>query len=244
MGGVLLFEGPDGPQACLWRHQFPAVIRKHLVTHSNPRGRINNSNLELCGNIVHHHVVASLANLCRQTSWTGSDNTADVRWSQRGSTTTISLAACPLQQQTLHQQTHSCIPLHKCVPGSMDAMTDNCSRLWHITDAAFLSHFNAHHPQPASWQQCHLTSKAHSNLHLSLLAKLSLAASPPKLQEPSMPTGRPGAHIARTSTLTHSSATKIQSSPSERLDNCIATGSNPPAKSPSELMQFLTPSAQ
>lgn len=46
----------------LWRAQFPDTIQSELVSDSNPTGSINNSQLELAGNIAHQDVLAQHVN--------------------------------------------------------------------------------------------------------------------------------------------------------------------------------------
>ena len=151
MGGVFFFLGLDGcQQARLWRRKFPHSMQRSLVTHANPARSINNSNLELCGNVAHHHVVADLLDIRERTVWTGLDNMANVHWNQKGSTTTMGPAACLLQAQALHQWKHQCVPLHDCVLGTANALADDCSQPWTLTDNALLSCFDARHPQPTS----------------------------------------------------------------------------------------------
>ena len=91
MGGVFFFSTDDGPRACLWRHRFPRAIRRHLSSFANPSGSITNSDLELCGNVAHHEVISSQLDIREATIWTGSDNSANIYWNRKGSTTTLSL---------------------------------------------------------------------------------------------------------------------------------------------------------
>jgi hypothetical protein len=42
----------------VWRHRFPATISRALVSYSNPRGTINNSELELVGSFLNNEVAA------------------------------------------------------------------------------------------------------------------------------------------------------------------------------------------
>jgi hypothetical protein len=46
----------------LWRAKFPDSIQSKLVSDSNPTGTINNSQLELAGNIAHQDVLAQHVN--------------------------------------------------------------------------------------------------------------------------------------------------------------------------------------
>ena len=59
MGGVFFATDAGGKdRAFLWRHRFPRKVTNAVVLFDNPTGGINNSDLELCGNVAHHAVVA------------------------------------------------------------------------------------------------------------------------------------------------------------------------------------------
>jgi hypothetical protein len=45
-------------QPMLWRFPFPKAIQKRLVTFDNPRGDINNSELELAASVTQHDILA------------------------------------------------------------------------------------------------------------------------------------------------------------------------------------------
>eukprot|EP00978_Attheya_sp_CCMP212_P041850 scaffold245372_cov41-Attheya_sp.AAC.1 len=47
-------------QPILWRAQFPKHIQHGLVSFTNPKGRVTNSDLELAGSIAHNDVLAQL----------------------------------------------------------------------------------------------------------------------------------------------------------------------------------------
>ncbi len=169
MGGVFFFPTKDGA-VCpyLWRKQFPTDITNNLVTHMNLKGTINNSNLELCGNIAHHNVIASTADIRKHTVHTMLDNVAAAFWLRKGSTTTVKPPAFLLRLQAYHQRHHRYAARHDYIRGQANAMADDCLRLWYLTDADLLAHFNTTYPQTVPWQQCHLSKPMFSGLTSAL----------------------------------------------------------------------------
>lgn len=99
-----------------------------MCTFENPSGTINNSDLELCGNIAHHDVIAQLGYIRERTIHTLSNNVASVFWLRKGSTTTTWPPAYLLQAQALHQRFHCYILQHNYILGEANAMADKCSR--------------------------------------------------------------------------------------------------------------------
>ena len=245
MGGVFFVPSHDGSiQPYLWRHAFPQAVQSQLVSFSQPNGSITNSDLELCGNVAHHDVIAQLADVRERTIWTGSDNTANVYWQRKGSTTTTGPAAYLLRDQALHQRQHRYVPQHDYIPGTANAMADDCSRLWHLTDTQLLTHFNFTYPQMKSWLVCHLSSEMSSRLKTSLFRRTSPMASRKRLPTPRIHTGKSGTLFAAKPALTPSSGTMMTPSRSSLcLDMVTTKESFPPAVTLSQLLQFRTSSA-
>ena len=246
MGGVFFVPPPPNsldrsPTPFFWRQPFPLAIQRDLVSYTNPRGTINNSDLELCGNVAHHDVVAQTADVRERTVWTGSDNTANVYWLRKGSTTTTGPPAQLLRIQSHHQRLHRYVPVHDYVPGSANAMADLCSRAWHLTDPQLISLLNTTYPQTRSWRPCRLNSA----FALTLTSALSKTTSPTefarKLPKPRMPIGRFGSNFAANTASTHSSvASSIRYLSSKSLPTAIATDGWPPAADAFQLNGFRT----
>ena len=121
-------------------------VQSKLVSFTNRAGTINNSDLELCGNIAHHDVVAQFADISERTIGTLSDNVANVYWLQKGSTTTTGPAAYLLRLQAHHQRFHRYLSLHDYIPGPTNDMADICLRVWHLTDSQLFAYFDLHFP--------------------------------------------------------------------------------------------------
>ena len=88
------------------------MIQQKLVSFAKPDGFINNNDLELCGNIAHHDVVALFSDISEHTIVTLSDNIANVYWLWKESTTTMGPAAYLLQLQAHYQRFRCCCSIH------------------------------------------------------------------------------------------------------------------------------------
>jgi hypothetical protein len=229
----------------LWRARFDADVSKDLVTFENPTGAITNSDLELAASVVQHDVAAHAFDVRERTIASGSDNTPTVAWQRKGSTTTTSAPAYLLRVQALHQRFHRYYSSAFFVPGTLNAMADDCSRLWTLSDEQLLSHFDLTYPQTASWRLATprpaMLSSVTSALHKHRPAPESFLHAP-------VPTTAPGASgpvFARISWSTLGSPTCPTQSYSYRcLPNAIAQASLPPASGLSSLERWRAPSAR
>ena len=245
MGGVFFVPTTEGEASdyasFLWRAPFPKKVQREVVSFKNPAGSINNSDLELCGNIAHHSVLSDTVDLRERTVWTGSDNTANVHWLRKGSTTTTGPPAHLLRIQAMHQRYHRYVPSHDYVPGTANKMADVCSRAWHLSDSQLIAHFNSSFPQNRSWQICHLNSEMASALTSALCRTPSPLEFVRKLHRQRMPIGNFGPNFALASILTPSleGLTKVKPSPSCKSSaKCTETDEYPPAATPLQLAGY------
>jgi hypothetical protein len=72
--------------------------------------------------------------------WT--DNTPAEVWKQKGSVTSTAAPAHLLRLQSIHQRYHRYRPDTTYLPGPPNLMSDDCSRLWDLSDTPLLAHFN------------------------------------------------------------------------------------------------------
>ena len=158
----------------LWRARFPQHVQDRLVSSDNPRGSVTNSDLELAGSIAQDDILSqALPGQSHLSTCTFSDNTPAVSWKTKGSTTTTGPAAYLLQQSALHRRHYRYQNELNFLPGHLNSMADDCSRLWNLTDSQLLTHFNHHYPQQTSWRLHHLRPAMHSALISSLLTTRS-----------------------------------------------------------------------
>jgi hypothetical protein len=256
MGGVAFPPSPEfrSPEAVesddapiLWRARFPPDITSNLVSWSNPTGRITNSDLELAGTIIEHDAIVQNWDVRERTVRVCTDNTPAEAWQQKGSVTSTAAPAYLLRIQAIHQRYHRYRPDTAYLPGPLNVMSDDCSRLWHLSDTQLLAHFNATYPQTRSWRLWHPTpemlSAVTSALRRTRSAPESFLVAPTRLTRP-FASGRPSAknsasipgYKARPSAPTRSSSSKS-------LPIGIAPVLSLPKVNRSDLEQWRTPSA-
>jgi hypothetical protein len=179
MGGVNFVPQMDGSvQPLLWRPPFPAEIQRRLISHDNPDGDINNSELELAASVAQHDILAQQFDVREATIHNSSDNIATVCWQRKGATSSNGSTARLLRLQSLHQRHYRYVPLFDYIAGAASTMADDCSRLWHLSDAQLIAHFAALYPQSQPWQLCPLRKQ----MRCALTSALLTSASRPELQ--------------------------------------------------------------
>jgi hypothetical protein len=173
MGGVWFL--PSAPPI-VWRSPFPLAIQRALVTSTNRSGAISISDLELAGTLAHKQIlVQELPDIAERPIWLGGDNQASLAWASKGSATACTARAYLLRLGALHQRHHRYVPQHDYVPGVVNAMADDASRLWHLSDATLLAHFDSSYPQASLWQLRTL----HADMSSALTGALSRQRSIP-----------------------------------------------------------------
>jgi hypothetical protein len=227
----------------VWRHRFPAAVQKNLVSTTQPHGTVTNSDLELAATIIQHDAICHNYDVREKTIHTGTDNQAAQAWQQKGSTTTNAVPAFLLRLQAIHQRFHRYIPLHRYLPGKLNAMADDASRLWNMNDTELLTHFNITYPQHRSWQLYHPRPAVTSAVICALHRKRSQPAS--FLAVPKQPTtiGTTGLTFASRSmwTRTSSKISRIQSRYSKCISNATASEPLLPVADRFGLEQWRTP---
>ena len=121
-----------------------------------PMGTITNSDLELAGTVAYQDVLVQHCNCNHRTIHILNDNVSAVAWRKKGSATTTGPAAYLLGVSALHQRHHCCLALIDHMPGVTNALADDLSRLWHLTNSQLLMHLNSLCPQKQPWHIVHL----------------------------------------------------------------------------------------
>jgi hypothetical protein len=248
MGGVWV-PGPDDGNASplLWREAFPADIQAALVTFRNPNGSITNSDLELAGVLCHQDILAHIANCRELTLATLCDNSPAVAWVRRASISTNSSAAYLLRLLALHRRHYRYLTEVSHIPGVLNSMADDASRLWHLSDTDLLTHFNSTYPQRTSWVLCPLRPKMSSAVTSALRKKRPDPASFLAAAPAPGASGMYGWDSAGASTRTPSSPVLPTRSSSYRSLHTASVKANlpvTPAATRSELELWRTISAQ
>jgi hypothetical protein len=132
-------SGPH-PPPLVWREPFPSSIQRDFVSFDNPSGSITNSDLELAGVLCHQDILAQSTDCCELTFATLCDNTLPSPGSS-GDRLQQQLCGVPTVQRlfALHRRHHRYLTEVSHIPGVLNAMADDASRLWHLSDTAFLS---------------------------------------------------------------------------------------------------------
>jgi len=177
-GGVYFSEG-SRPVA--WRSEFPKSIQARLVSSDNPKGDINNSDLEQAGGIAQLDVMARHYDLREITVANLTDNTPTMSRAYRGATTTDGPGAFLCQLAAEHQRLHRYCNEMSFLNGDLNVMADDASRLVHLSDTAFLAHMNSAYPQQLPWELRPLCGA----LKTSLLR--ALRREPPQMPSRSRP---------------------------------------------------------
>ena len=179
MGGI--FYDPQG-RPFVWRAPFCAQVQKTLVSADNPKGSTTNSDLEYAALLAQLDLMASVTPVTYATIHNKCDNTPAVSRVRKGAVNAEGPAALLCDWACLHQRQHRYCHLASYLPGELNVMADDASRLQHLTDAAFLAHFQQHYPQHAPWTLLHLKPETNSQLTSALLshsAPETLSRRPP-----------------------------------------------------------------
>ena len=222
----------------VWCQPFPPDIVLHLVSDSNPTGNLTNSDFETTGVVAHQDILAQEHDIQEASISILNDDTPAISCATKHSVTSRDAAAYLLQISSLHQ-CHFCYNIDfQYISGSANAMADDGSRLFKLSDAAFLAHFEQHYPQPLPWTLCHLRPEMNSALISTLHNK---RVRPPLfLNEPQDITtpGISGSTFAWSTPLIHSSTPlRTQFNTSWSLPHAIAMANLPKMVSLSDLGQ-------
>ena len=241
MGGTWLSADPSF-QPLVWRAVFPQAIQTDLVSTKNPQGKISNSDLELAGQMAHLDVIAQHNDCRERTLSTLTDNISARSWQRKGSTTTLGPAAYLLRLQALHQRHHRYLNQPDYIPGPANAMADDASRLWHLTDTAFLHHLNLTYPQSKPWKLCTLRPAMLSALISALQCKRSEPAQFLHAPDPKTIPGFDGATIVKSwESIPCSTMWSTPSRSSKSLPHVGAQDKLRPSVNLSALAQWKTP---
>ncbi len=176
-------QGSKQSQPLLWRLQWPKDISSSLVSEKNPSGTISISDLELAGGLLHLDIIAQCFDVRERTVLSKTDNLATLYWQRKGSTTTEKAPAHLLRLLGIHQRTHRYVPRHDYIPGKSNPLADDASRLFHLSDSQFFSHFTSTYPKPNSYRlvtpMSKMTSAVISALRTKTCNVASLQGEPP-----------------------------------------------------------------
>jgi hypothetical protein len=242
MGGVW-FTRDHYP--LVWRHRFPPDIVARLVSASNPTGDLTNSDFELSGVVAHQDILSQQFDIRDATVSILNDNTPAVSRSTRGSVTSRDPGAFLLRLSSLHQRHFRYLVDFHYISGPANAMADDASRLWHLSDDAFLAYFQATYPQQQPWRLCHLRPAMISALISALHRKRAVPQSFLNVPTPVTTPGISGKTFAWSTLSTHSSNKPLTpSTTSWSLPSATVMGVSPKMVNLLDLAQWRTLSAK
>ena len=198
----------------LWRMSYPRSIQREVVSFDNPRGTITNSDLETSAGVLGKDVLAQEVDLTEANVESGGDNTPATSRLTKQSHTTDGPSGYLMRLSGVHRRHYRYQDRWFYLPGPINVMADDASRLWHLSDTELLSHFNTQYPQSVPWRLCQVRSAMRSAVISSLQSKrASLEVTLPELKRGTL-RGKSGSSSATSTTWTSSwrtSPTKSQS---------------------------------
>ena len=161
MGGVFWDEDLE-PR--VWRFEYPEDVKRRLVSSDNLSGDVTNSDFEQAGRQAQLCVMADNFDLAYCTIENGTDNTPALSRGDKGAVSSDGPDSLLCNEACEHQRLHRYCAVGFFIPGEANVMADDSSRLFHLSDTAFLAHFEQRYPQSKPWQLCHLPPQDASRL--------------------------------------------------------------------------------
>ena len=239
MGGVWFIPNKN---PILWRSSFPVSIQKRLVTWSNPRGDLTNSDLELAAIVAQQDVLCQRIDTRERTFCTLTDNTPALSWARKGSVTSEAAAAYLLRLNSLHQRHHRYLGTYDHIAGKANVMADDASRLWNLRDSQLLAYFQQTYPQSLPWKFTPLRQHMRSALISALSRQPVALQSALNVPNRRITPGASGATFApSTTSIPYYKLSQTQSLTYKSLHSGIGMADLPKMVNPSELAQWRTP---
>ena len=191
MGGVI-YDPAGTPY--VWRLAFPMDVQQRLISADNPTGQVTNSDLEHAALLAQVDAMCTLRPLAYAPLENFCDNTPAVSRVRKGAVSNHGPAAALCRFASDHQRMHRYCHLAHFLPGDQNVMADDASRLQHLTDSAFLAHFQQRYPQPKPWRLLQLRPETVSPLISALRCKSATVptpARPPMLETEFLESGHP-----------------------------------------------------
>ena len=240
MGGVF-FDHEERP--FVWRYCFTPHVQSKLITFRHRDGSITNSDLEQAGVIAQLGLISDTLPVRYATIDILTDNTPAVSRFRKGSVSSDSPASYLCREASLQQRAERYHARVYHIPGTVNAMADDASRLQHLSDSAFLAHFSQTYPQTKPWKLLQLPRERSSRLISALLCSSSVQPRP--VRPP--PTGNASLRSGKPSVLPYTSPAPFGKWTAPR-PNCVTFSSSPNgteatavAANPSELAVYSKP---
>jgi hypothetical protein len=131
----------------VWHFPWPECVMSRLVTDSNPRSTITNSDLELAGGLIHLNAIANCFDIRKRTVLFKGDNLSTTFWECKGSMSSLAPPAYLLRLFGIHQHIHCYIPRLDYISGPSNHVADALSRHFDMTWPHLLSSLAPYIPQ-------------------------------------------------------------------------------------------------
>ena len=221
MGGIF-YDSTGKP--FVWRFPFPDDIQRDLVSYDNPNGSITNSDLEQAGILAQTALMAHHFDVRYATLANGGDNIPAVSRMSKGAVSSDRAPAYLCDYASALQREHRYCSVNFYLPGPDNVMSDDASRLQHLSDPVFLAHFEQHYPQSQPWTILALPDSVSSPLLSALRCKSPLPLPRVKPDAPKITPLAAGSSSASPSTRIHPSVMSLTKKP--RSDIYSSTASN------------------
>ncbi len=240
MGGV--YFDAEG-NSFLWRQPFADEISSRLVSTDNPEGSVTNSDLEQAGLLAQLSLMTSTHDTRYATIVNACDNTPAVSRASKGAVSSDGPASFLCGLACLHQRDHRYCHQAFYLPGPDNVMADDASRLQHLSNDAFLSHFEQHYPQTGPWKLLQLPPATVSALTSALLSRSPASPLQARLDAPTARSSTPGSLSATPTGKTLPSVISAVKRTSSATCSPSPTATEPVAKpaTVSELAQWIRP---
>jgi len=201
------------PQPIAFRCQFPLDLQNQLVSASNPKGTITNSDFELAAMALGVATLQQHAPTKHACIYAASDNTPAVAWCAKGSTSSVGANAHLLRWLAQLSRDPGITIKPVSVSGESNKIADFCSRSFHLQDKAFLQALNDKFPTPASWKLVHPTAEHVQSMTSALSRRMCPWRSAAPAREDSAPPlmyGNPFVHLSALTLPYHPTQTPSQ----------------------------------
>ena len=182
----------------MWRQQWPKHTQDSLGTTNNPIDTITNYKLELSGGLLHLQAIYQDYDARERTLLSKTVNLTTLFRQHKGSATTNKCPHYLLILFGIHQRYHRYVPHHDYFSGPSNAIADDSSRLFHLSNKQFLQYMSSNYKHPKHYHLLTINPAVISAVTSALLMNLSNPASLLVPPTPPQQTGNNGKHIVMT----------------------------------------------
>ena len=177
----------------MWRSPFSWETQPIILCDKKPKGNVKINDLEIAEPLAQIHIFAPKMQPLEHTN-TAVDNTPAQGWSRRVSVRSATVVGTILQNLTLMTQSRQIYASISRIKWSDNTIADASSRMNHLPNRIFLSHFTLIFPQKKPWHMLPVPSKCRRRLNSMLHSKCCHVDFKPPYTRRNSPTGANGAN--------------------------------------------------